>query len=343
MNNLNHSFFSNSTSESYYFAGYLLADGSVGQTGVTWTCHIQDVCAHEAFVSSIGLTPERIKITNYILSDGITVNQKSTVYVPSRKIVYDLKKFGIIPNKTYNHIDPIIDDRFFPAFLTGFIDGDGCIVKRGKSHITRISKVNLTGNRLLMRWFSSKINELYNISGTIVDRGVWAHLIYYGKSRDIILKECLNNYSGFRLERKWGPARAHLANWNRTGYPSDLEDFIVSSYLGGSSIPEILRKYTGSIPIGEKGIRRTLKKHNVVIRGLSEAFRLSRRVDPQDPTVGSVVDLYLRGFGCLSIQKLLGVDQKRVKRILTQLGIPLRTRSEAKKAALRATTAACDM
>ena len=57
-------------------------------------------------------------------------NRKNGTYsfnVRSRQMAEDLKKYNIIPNKTYQVNDLIIPDKYKEDFLRGFIDGDGSI------------------------------------------------------------------------------------------------------------------------------------------------------------------------------------------------------------------------
>lgn len=52
----------------------------------------------------------------------------SSVRINSKKIVSDLSKYGIIPNKTYiSNKLPMIREDLFRFFLTGLMDGDGWI------------------------------------------------------------------------------------------------------------------------------------------------------------------------------------------------------------------------
>ena len=65
-------------------------------------------------------------IKDYTRTSGF---QNSKLYFFSKQIKDDLSLYDIIPNKTYYDTNFIknIKSQFYPDFLRGFFDGDGCI------------------------------------------------------------------------------------------------------------------------------------------------------------------------------------------------------------------------
>ena len=57
----------------------------------------------------------------------------------SYKLVSDLKKYGVVPNKTSSIRFPSIDEKYYSDFIRGYFDGDGCVCedkkKNGQSSI----------------------------------------------------------------------------------------------------------------------------------------------------------------------------------------------------------------
>jgi hypothetical protein len=88
-----------------------------------------------------------------------------------KKIVNDLEKIGVYPNKTFTIDYPMIDENLERHFLRGYFDGDGCIrintdkrdgSKRGdlrivSGSINMLNKINERMNFL----FGTNMNKLY--------------------------------------------------------------------------------------------------------------------------------------------------------------------------------------
>lgn len=118
-----------------YYIGLILADGSVGYDSRTrkdgssnrapWLkLEMIDIDAIEKFSSFLNLsTPIKENVRE---GNNITYSNS----INSTKIVEDLERFGIVPNKTYVTPKPIIEDipdEYIRDFLRGLYDGDGSI------------------------------------------------------------------------------------------------------------------------------------------------------------------------------------------------------------------------
>lgn len=110
----------NESPESYYWAGFIAADG-----------HISDLFRLTINISLLD-KQHLIKFSNYIKCPNTSYKQNMTQISISCQDRFYLKhfkeKFNLTSNKTYNppNLDFLTGNSFL-AFFIGFIDGDGCI------------------------------------------------------------------------------------------------------------------------------------------------------------------------------------------------------------------------
>jgi len=69
----------------------------------------------------------------------------------SRKIVEDLRKFGVVQRKSLRTILPIIDDHYMYDMIRGILDGDGCIFTHSNG---KNIGIKFTGSHYLMAQLS---------------------------------------------------------------------------------------------------------------------------------------------------------------------------------------------
>lgn len=128
---VDNSFFSKDTEESFYVAGFLMADGCLysGQRSgysINITLAIKDLNHLEKIKSALKSTSP-INIKNAELNGKI--HPQCSFNFNSEQCFKDLNdKFGIFPNKTYytRLLENIANNPFIHHFLRGMIDGDGC-------------------------------------------------------------------------------------------------------------------------------------------------------------------------------------------------------------------------
>lgn len=66
--------------------------------------------------------------------------------IVSNKMVADLKKYNIVPRKTYNFIMPKLQNDLISHFIRGYFDGDGSItVKRNTDHLPYVYNISISG------------------------------------------------------------------------------------------------------------------------------------------------------------------------------------------------------
>lgn len=125
--NINHNFFNinNQTPASAYILGLLASDGWVSREDNCVCIELQQSDRQILIDVNQVLGNER-PIKDYTRTNGF---QNSKLYFFSKQIKSDLSLYDIVPNKTYYDTNFIknVHPQFYPDFLRGFFDGDGCI------------------------------------------------------------------------------------------------------------------------------------------------------------------------------------------------------------------------
>src|ERR1035437_3192398 len=111
--------FSNETPEVAYWAGFLMADGTVTRNGAS-------------FVVSLSLSENDLdnllKFRDFLGKQdepGTMPQDMRRVAVGSKRLGNDLARWGVVPNKTYVGIIPSdIPNELLPHYIRGLIDGD---------------------------------------------------------------------------------------------------------------------------------------------------------------------------------------------------------------------------
>lgn len=143
---LNDNAFSTVNEFSAYWIGFILADGNVRRNKLT---------VHLSNVDVIHLK----KLKSFLKSSHkITINEDNedcTYSVTSKKLLKDLSRFGIIPNKTYTDLKSLNEELtpFMSHFIRGYFDGDGTL------HIN----MNGTPNNTYFGIYSNSKTFLLNI------------------------------------------------------------------------------------------------------------------------------------------------------------------------------------
>lgn len=146
-----------------YFLGYLITDG----------------CVHEPIdgrQSSISLSikseddyilyklKEEIKLNTDVVKDK---RGCSTIAMRSDKIASDLKKFGIVPNKTELTFFPILDKKdLMPHLIRGMIDGDGCVRSTVNKHNKHVHVIDICGTPEVVKGMIDFIYDELNINSS---------------------------------------------------------------------------------------------------------------------------------------------------------------------------------
>jgi hypothetical protein len=135
--NCDFDFFNRDTEESFYWAGFIAADGWVINKNYVYTLGIslstkdlkhlekfkKDICAEQPI--SIFIKPAMHIANNKNISPPSEI---CSIKLHSKKIVESLERFGIVQAKTYKLNIPewLKNHELVRHFLRGYIDGDGC-------------------------------------------------------------------------------------------------------------------------------------------------------------------------------------------------------------------------
>lgn len=169
-----------------YFLGLLYADGSLYRRTFKYKTKSQEERYCSCQYLELGLSDKDV-IEKYAellnLSDYITVHKqrpfrgykRKTLYrvtITNKEVIADLQKLGLSENKSENELIPKIPPKFYPHFIRGIFDGDGCISSGQRVEMC------LTGDIVL--WVSNILNQ-NKFSHRIYDK-------YRSKKRNFILK-----------------------------------------------------------------------------------------------------------------------------------------------------------
>ena len=121
---VNDEYFATQNDKMAYMLGFLMADGNVSKTENRIQINLSEDDSDflNIFYTEIGGSP----IAHYTQNNG---KQKVCRWqCLSSKIKRDLISYDVIPNKTgFAKIPSKLDKKFYPDFIRGYFDGDGCI------------------------------------------------------------------------------------------------------------------------------------------------------------------------------------------------------------------------
>jgi hypothetical protein len=181
-----------------YWAGFLMADGSLitngGHSTLVVVLHGKDKEHVGAFCDVVEISRDAIYKRKNKDHYGIHLNYYG---LPEQ-----LKPWGIIPRKTYNFIEPEVDKELLPHYLRGWVDGDGSVYSFGDG-----ARFTVSGNKYALIWFSEKLKELgYDgIIGLNPLHGSKEYSLLYigGQNQVNVIRKLLLVDESFKLERRW--------------------------------------------------------------------------------------------------------------------------------------------
>lgn len=189
-----------------YLLGFLMADGSVSKKGRI-KLHLK-----AADIEVVAFFAKELESTYRIIigKAGVTIHGVKKYYptvcttIYSKKMVEDLAKYGVVPNKTYapTAVIPNIPEELIPAYVRGFFDGDGSL--RKKHGI--ISGINFVGLEPAMR----AIYELlvsWGVKATLgftkEGKNNCCYVYVYNMADNLAILDKLYAGSTFHLARKY--------------------------------------------------------------------------------------------------------------------------------------------
>ncbi len=191
-------FFSNQSVASAYWAGFLMADGNINNSGNVMAVVIQKGDAEFLYAFCDDILLDRDACYEVDNAVGVHLNNKS--------LGKQLEPWGIVPRKSKNFHVPQIDDvSLLPHFLRGWVDGDGSVYRYGRS--ARISVAS--GNLPSLEWFANALS-ICGYSGNVGIHKVNSvkypdnYSLYIGGVNQVAqVCEILQVDNCFCMERKW--------------------------------------------------------------------------------------------------------------------------------------------
>lgn len=131
-----------------YFLGFILGDGCVFNNSLRIVIHQKDIEILNKFKDEINFSGD-IRLFESNTKSG-KIKKHCSIECTNKKLISDLNKLEIKPNKTENAIMPNIPDEYWFAFLLGLADADGCFSKNNFS---------LVGTKELLTKIAIKLHE----------------------------------------------------------------------------------------------------------------------------------------------------------------------------------------
>lgn len=180
--------------EAAYWAGFILADGSVRQKNAS-----MDISLHESDAT-------HLRAMAAFICPTTEVNQcfgrpAVRFCVHGRPIVQALRRFGIVPQKSYGHPLPELTESERPHFLRGFFDGDGCVgVYLQKGSARSYPHWKVVGTESWLRNIQEGFALMFGRCGSMHCYGSYWALQYVGSAVPRILRYLAGEPC---LHRKW--------------------------------------------------------------------------------------------------------------------------------------------
>ena len=163
-NDWNGNFFNNNNKEVAYWAGFLMADGSLyGNNKIEFVQKYNALINVRRFCKAAEIPLKKIKKkkVHYYLRGEKRKFLAARIVVGALGLKQSLKRWGIIHRKSYNFLPPKIDKKNLPHYLRGWFDGDGSIViyKRTKEK-KNYYQYDITGGLKSLTWYANEIYKL---------------------------------------------------------------------------------------------------------------------------------------------------------------------------------------
>lgn len=193
--------FSTVNKESAYWAGFLFADGCVD------TKHRLRLMLQASDINHIKKFRDFVGAGAYQIQECSGYSRKALEFT-SQALCIDLKKFGIVPNKTKLGVVPSIDflGEFLPDFLRGLFDGDGTICESfsNKNSITATLYTGFAISKLNMDWLSEVLLTKVGVQYKSYEKNsIFTITLNTNKSKCLLhymYDDCAEN---IRLDRKY--------------------------------------------------------------------------------------------------------------------------------------------
>jgi hypothetical protein len=115
-----------------------------------------------------------------------------------------LMNLNVLPNKSGNEKTPNIEPRFYPSFIRGYFDGDGCFTfKYDHRNLSWECNIVIVGGFEILNFISETIYEYLKIYSEIHQDGSIYRIGIGGVNQVEDIMDWLYSYEGPVLERKF--------------------------------------------------------------------------------------------------------------------------------------------
>jgi hypothetical protein len=206
---LKESFFANIETEvQAYFLGLIVADGNIftkrNRNIVSITLQNQDNYILHKFVRAV-------QSNKSVTSDG---RGCSSIQIHSKKMVEDLKKMGVIENKSLTPLLPNVPEHLYRHMLRGYFDGDGSTYLRpateGRQERACIA---FCGCGSIIDTIEAYLIKNLNLNTNKIDESQKCKVVTWTSEKDIVkLYEFLYHDATIYLTRKKNIITKYLDN-----------------------------------------------------------------------------------------------------------------------------------
>lgn len=248
----NDDFFSQETEQSFYWAGFIAADGCVRirDTQYSKIYTIELVQSGNEYNHILKLKNTLVALNPiHIRKCGISkIDNKNLLRchftICSKKVFDDLSKFGIRPHKTKDHNFPdwLVNHNLVRHFMRGYFDGDGGYYLN-KTKTPHQMTVRVCGTLEFLQVYKNILESksgFSSISKPYMYNGQGA-LNYFGNIRCSKISSFLYDDSNVYLERKYNQAQQSKSLVKRKPRPN-RED-ILSAYKELGSTAKVGSKF----------------------------------------------------------------------------------------------------
>jgi hypothetical protein len=228
----NDEFFSQETERSFYWAGFIAADGCVRLKSSKYsTIKVLEITLSGKEKEFLQKFLNDINSNNPIHNTVSEGYSKAHIQISSAKIFDDLAKFGIRPNKTKDHNFPdwLVSHNLVRHFMRGYFDGDGGYYLN-KIKVPHQMTVRVCGTLEFLQVYKNILESksgFSSISKPYMYNGQGA-LNYFGNILCSKISSFLYDDSNVYLERKYNQAQQSKKMVKRKSRPN--KEDIISAY-----------------------------------------------------------------------------------------------------------------
>lgn len=204
-----------------YVLGFIAADGAIiDARKSSRTCYVTITIGDIELLRQIKKTLSSNHIiyprkahSNKFRKKAFFCKTTYTLRFGSKTMFQDLITLGITPRKSLRLKLPFIAKCYFPFFVRGYFDGDGCInISQTKNGAPKLQVIFTSGCKAFLRDLSSKLAELLQIRVHHVTGGRGTYRLRYKKIESLkLIKYMYQNLHGAPfLIRKYNKAKFYL-------------------------------------------------------------------------------------------------------------------------------------